>query len=217
MGSGDVSPTSVSPSVREWGRENLSWVGEEMNPGLCASLGMQIALQVLSINYRAWASRQSCRENRPLAPIKFNGVWTPNSLSLFENQNPSFFRNVCGQVKSLVPLQTARFLPCWQRSPPGTGMFFLVPSVGSGEGAGGDVQVAEVWAGSSVGTTRNPALAPWHHCAGWFTTPSWRLSCCRVRGMGMGSPACPGGELGVGAELLSPSITSCLPHLSHCL
>lgn len=72
-----------------------------MNPGSCASSEMQITLQVLSINYRAWASHWSCRENRSLAPINFNGVWTPNSLSLFENQNHSFFRNIRGQVKCL--------------------------------------------------------------------------------------------------------------------
>lgn len=119
-----------------------------MNQGSCASSEMQIALQVLSINYRAWASRRSRRENRPLAPIKFNGIWTPNSLSLFENQNPSFFRNICGQVKSLVLLQAARFLQrCLQQSrelPPRRWGVLLMPSTGSREGAGGDVWIAEV-------------------------------------------------------------------------
>lgn len=201
MGSGNVSPTSVSPSVREWGRERLSWGGggeNEMNPGSRASSEMQIALQVLSINYRAWASRRSHGENRPLAPIKFNGIWTPNSLSLFENQNPSFFRNTCGQVKSLFPLHTARFLQrglqqSRELSPRRWGVF-LVPSTGSGEGAGGDVRIAEIRAGSSTDTLRNPALAPQHHRTGCFTAPSWGLSRCGVQGMGMGSPACWGGE-----------------------
>ena len=180
-----------------------------MNTGFRASSEMQIALQVLSINYRPWASHQSRRENRPLAPIKFNGIWTPNSLSLFENQNPGFFGNICGHVKSLVPLQTARFLQCWlqqswELSPRRWGVF-LVPSAGSREGAGSDVWVVEVWAGSKMDTMRNPALAPRHHCMGWFTAPGWRLSRCKVQGMGMGTRACPGGELDVGQSRLPPA------------
>lgn len=136
-----------------------------MNPGLCASSEMQITLQVLSINFRAWASCWSCRENRSLAPINFNGIWTPNSLSLFENQNHSFFRNIRGQVKCLVLQQTVRFLQhwlqqSWELSPRHWGVF-LVPSTGFREGAGSDVWILEVWAGSSTDTRRNPPRVLW--------------------------------------------------------
>lgn len=127
MGSANFSPVSVSPSVSEQGRQSLFWVGGEMNQGWCTSSEMQFAIQVLSINYRAWASCRSRGENRPLAPIKFNGVWTPNSLSLFENQNASSFRNARGQVKSLVPLQAEDFHAAGfsraRSSSPGTGVF----------------------------------------------------------------------------------------------
>lgn len=104
---------------------------------------MQIALQILSINYRAWASCWSHGENRSLAHIKFNGVWTPDSLSLFENQNPTFSRYICGQVKSLIPLQTATFLQhCIQQSQEPSLRWwgvFLVPSVGSRKETGSDI------------------------------------------------------------------------------
>lgn len=160
MVSDDVSHTSVSPPVKEQQRKSLSWVGEEINPGSRASSEMQIALRVLSINYRAWASRWSRGENRPLARIKFNGVWTPNSLSLFGNQNPTFSRYICGQVKSLIPLQTATFLQhCVQQSQEPSLRWwgaFLMLCVGSRK----EAWIAEVWAGSSMDRLKNAALAP---------------------------------------------------------
>lgn len=144
----------MSPSVKEQQRKSLSWVGEEMNPGSRASSEMQIALQILSINYRAWASCWSHGENRPLAHIKFNGVWTPNSLSLFENQNPTFSRYICGQVKSLIPLQTATFLQhCVQQSQELSLRWwgvFLILSMGSRKEVGSDMWLAEVCTESSM-------------------------------------------------------------------
>lgn len=132
---------------------------------------MQIALQILSINYRAWASFWNHRENRPLAHIKFNGVWTPNSLSLFENQNPTFSRYICGQVKSLIPLQTATFLHhCIQHSQesPSIGGVFSSCYLWDPGKKWGVTWLAE----SSMNRLKNAALALWFHCMGWFTTPS---------------------------------------------
>lgn len=175
MASGDVSHTSVSPSVKEQQRKRHSWVGEEMNPGSRALSEMQLALQVLSINYRAWASRWSLRENRPLAHIKFNGVWTPNSLSLFENQNPTFSRYICGQVKSLIPLQTATFLEhCVQQSRELSLRWwgiFLMPSVGSRKKAGGDMDSRGLDR-ELCGQAEEHSSGTMVRCTGWFTTPS---------------------------------------------
>lgn len=152
---------------------------------------MQIDLQVLSINYKAYASRRSRREKRPLAPIKFNGVWTPipsaylktrilgSSEIIWSGEIPcpsadsEIFTALASAKLGAVP-QAMGCFPC---------------TIHRIQRAGNDVWIVGVWAGSSTDAPRNAALAPWHHCTDSFTTPSCRSSHCGLQSMGMGSLA----------------------------